>query len=105
MSRYRQTKPGFFILNGVRRALVVREAGRKTIPAVIYCEGYPPILHSRMRLSKLHSPKIAVEYDGRFAAIDLPIREPITVEPLGARGQQSSVPLARVRLVGVFWND
>jgi hypothetical protein len=92
------TKSKFFILNGVRRALVAREAGRKTISAIIYREGKAPQKRPRMRLSQLHSPKHAVEMDDRYLSIELPLHEPITVEPLRARGQQSSTPLGKVIL-------
>lgn len=89
---------GFFILNGVRRALAAREAGRKTISAIICREGRPPEHRPRMRLDQLYSSKREVEKDDRYARIDLPIVQPITVEPIRARGQQPSVPLGQVVL-------
>ena len=88
---------GFFISNGVHRAVASREAGRKTIPAVIYREGRKPEFRPRMRLDQLYSPKRSVD------AVDItnivpPIVVKIEVEPLGSRGQQSSVPLKDVVL-------
>jgi len=89
----------FFIQSGVRRALACREAGRKTVPAVVYRPGQPPTFHRRMSLAKLCSPKATVERDARFLRIVPPVDEPIEVEPLGERGQPRSVPLSKVRLV------
>lgn len=91
-------KSKFFILNGVRRALVAREAGEETVPATVYREGCAPVSCPQMCLSKLYSPKRSVPNDSRLAAIQLPICEPIEVEALHSRGQQPSIPLARVRL-------
>ena len=88
----------FYILNGVRRALACREAGRKTVPAIIYRDGHRPELRPRMRLASLYSPKESIISDMRFFQIIPPIREPISVEPLGARGQTRSVPLAKIRI-------
>jgi hypothetical protein len=90
---------GVFIHNGVRRALACREAGRKTVPAVVYREGRKPELHPRMRLDRLFSPKATVARDVRFLRIVPPIVSPIEVELLGDRNQPISVPLSRVRLV------
>lgn len=102
MSRARKrtsARRGFFILDGVRRALAAREAGRKTVPAIVFREGQAPELRPRMPLASLYSPKDAVTYDLRFLQIVPPIDEPIKVEPLGARAQPRSVRLAAVRLV------
>jgi hypothetical protein len=81
----------FYIHNGVRRALAAREAGQRTIGALVLRPGKPPVLR---RLP----PKKRVELDARFQRIRPPIRNPIEVEPLGARGQSRSVPLAEVKL-------
>lgn len=89
---------GFYILGGVRRALASRLAGLKTVPAKIYREGRPPEYRPRMRLASLFSPKGTVPIDARFLRITPPIKEPIEVEPLGARAQPRSVPLADVRV-------
>jgi hypothetical protein len=88
----------FYILNGVRRALACREAGRKTVPAIIYREGLPPEHRPRMRLANLFSPKESLLSDMRFFQIIPPVKEPISVEPLGARGQTRFIPLAKVRI-------
>jgi hypothetical protein len=90
----------FVILNGVRRSLASREAGRKTVPAIIFREGHTPQRRARMRLDSLFSFKATIDYDGRFVKIVPPIDEPITVEPIGARGQTKAlIPLMDVRLV------
>lgn len=73
-------------------------AGLKTVPAYIYREGSAPEFRPRMRLANLFSPKGTVPVDKRFLGISPPIREPIEVELLGARGQSRSVPLGNVRL-------
>ena len=88
----------FFIQDGIRRALAAREAGRKTIVAVVYREGSRPTRH-RVRIERLYSPKETVEQDRRYEDITLPIREAITVEPLGERVQSQAVPLMDVTLV------
>ena len=88
----------FFISNGVRRALASREAGRKTISAIIYREGRPPERRPRMRLDQLYSSKLVVEVDDRYTTIVPPIAVPIEVEALGTRGQQKSIPLTDVVL-------
>lgn len=91
---------GFYIQSGVRRALASRLAGLKTVPAYIYREGSAPEYRPRMRLANLFSPKDAVPINKRFLDIVPPIKVPIEVEPLGARGQARSVPLGNVRLEG-----
>jgi hypothetical protein len=91
-------KARYFILNGVRRALASREAGRKTVPAIIYQEGKAPKKRPRLRLSSLFASKATVELDLRFLRIEPPIFSPIEVEILGRRGQPRSVPLAKIRL-------
>jgi hypothetical protein len=88
----------YFILNGVRRALACRDAGLKTVPAIIHREGREPELRPRMRIASLVTSKQTVLRDLRFLSIVPPIHEPIEVEPLGARAQSSGVPLATVRL-------
>lgn len=90
---------GFFIHDGVRRALACRAAGLTTVPAIVHREGREPESYPRMRLASLFSPKNTVVSDLRFLRIVPPIEVPITVEPLGIRGQPKSVPLAKVRLV------
>jgi hypothetical protein len=87
----------FYIHNGVRRALAAREAGQRTVGALILRPGKLPVLR-RVALDRLFSPKKRVEADARFQLIRPPIRIPIEVEPLGERGQSRSVPLAEVKL-------
>ena len=61
-----------YILNGVRRAVAVREAGKKTIQATIHRAGKSPVSR-RIALDRLFSPKARVELDARFyrpAAVD-----------------------------------
>jgi ParB-like nuclease domain. len=87
-----------YILNGVRRAVAVREAGKKTIQATIHRAGKSPVSR-RIALDRLFSPKARVELDARFYRILLPLRTPIEVEPLGLPSQDPSVPLAEVELV------
>lgn len=92
-------RTGFFILDGVRRALACREAGLKTVPAIVYRAGWEPESRPYMRLASLFSPKDTVVSDLRFLRIVPPIKVPIAVEPLGVRGQPRSVPLARKSVV------
>lgn len=91
---------GFYIQSGVRRALASRLAGLRTVPAIVHHEGRASEYRPRMRLASLFSPKDVVPIDARFLRITPPIKEPIEVQPLGARGQTRSVPLANVRLEG-----
>jgi hypothetical protein len=86
-----------YILNGVRRALAAREAGRKTIWALLHQAGTRSVLR-RARLDRLYSPKAAVEQNARFFRIQLPIDKPIEVEALGLPDQSRAVPLAKVKL-------
>jgi hypothetical protein len=93
-----QNPERFYILNGVRRAVAVREAGRRTIQALIHRSGKSRLLR-RLALKQLFSPKAQVELDARFYRVLLPIKTPIDVEPLGEPGQLPVVPLAKVELV------
>jgi hypothetical protein len=88
----------FYIHSGVRRALAAREAGQRTIGAIVHRAGKPSVLR-RVALDHLFSPKRRVEADARFQLIRPPIRTPIEIEPLGEPGQSRSVPLADVKLV------
>jgi hypothetical protein len=86
----------FYIQDGVRRAVASREAGRRTIPAIIYQEGRKPKGQS-VKLSQLHSPKHKLPVDDRFFRITPPISIPIQIELLGLPGQLPTVPLAKVK--------
>lgn len=91
-------KEEFYILNGVRRALTAREAGRKTIRALFHKSGMKS-KQRRVSLDQLFSPKTKVELDARFFRIQTPIEEPIEIELLGQSGQMPVVPLTKVKLV------
>jgi hypothetical protein len=88
----------FFITSGVRRALASLEAGRKTVPAIIYREGKRPESRKRMPLDELFTSKTVVERDARYLRIVPPIDTAIEVEDLGERGQPGAIPLSHVRL-------
>ena len=90
-------KAKFYILNGVRRALATREAGRRTIWALFHQAGTRSVLR-RVPLDRLYSPKDTVEKDARFFRIHLPIDKPIEVEALGLSEQSPAVPLSKVKL-------
>lgn len=87
----------FFIENGVRRALVSREAGLTEIPATIFKPGQAPTT-TTLRLDQLMSPKTSVPMDTRYFNITPPIRSPIQVQPYGLPGQPPSIPLGGVGL-------
>ena len=87
-----------YILNDVRRAIAVRETGRKTIWALFHQAGTRSVLQ-RVRLDRLYSPKASVEQNPRFLRIQLPIDKPIEVEALGLPDQSPAVPLAKVKLM------
>lgn len=88
----------FYILSGVRRAVAAREAGRRTIRAIIHRSRTPSVLR-RVELKRLFSPKAHIEVDARFFRILPPIKIPIEIEPLGEPGQLPVVPLTKVKLV------
>lgn len=90
-------KEKLYILNGVRRALATREAGRRTIWALFHQAGTRSVLR-RVSIDRLYSPKAAVEKDARFFRIRLPIDKPIEVEALGLSEQSPAVPLSKVKL-------
>ena len=87
----------FFIENGVRRSLAVRQAGMTEIPATVYRPGQAP-MNTTVRLDQLFSPKTSVPMDSRFMRIQPPIHTPIEVQPLGLPGQQPSIPIWQVIL-------
>src|SRR6185437_3680315 len=82
----------FYIQNGVRRSLAVREAGLGEVPATIYRPGQAPVT-TTLKLDQLFSPKGSVSADARFLRIQPPIYTPIEVEPLGLSGQLPSIPI------------
>jgi hypothetical protein len=96
----------FFIENGVHRAIAARENGLLLIPAVLYESGAAPRT-IWVRLDQLHSPRRSISrsdprhnYPALEQAMGSPQGRsrmpPIEVQPLGAPGQPSSVPLAQV---------
>jgi hypothetical protein len=88
----------FYILDGVRRAVAAREAGKRML-WVLY---HQPGKRSRMRriyLQRLYSPKPEIKADARFLRIRRPIDRPVDVEALGLDGQLPVVPLLEVELV------
>jgi hypothetical protein len=96
----------YYIENGVRRAVAARESGVQTIAAYLYDAGKKPQLIA-VDLDDLHSPKSSIsQSDRRYvralkgmgsaqARAKVP---PIDVQPLGDKGQKSTVPLAQVAL-------
>ncbi|HEY1187403.1 MAG TPA: hypothetical protein VGE74_07075 [Gemmata sp.] len=96
----------YFIENGVHRAVAARENGLTTIPAIVCEPGHPP-RRIWVPLDSLYSPRRSVSRsDARhnYPALEQAMgtvagrmrMPPIEVQPLGLRGQPSSVPLAQV---------
>jgi len=97
-------KSRYYVLDGVRRSVAAREAGRADIPAKITELGKPSVL-TRIPLDQLHSPKPEVLRDYRYVRYtEYPTQvlrtepPPITVEPLGLPGQLPTTPLFQVSL-------
>ena len=90
--------PQYYIQEGVRRSVAVREAGLTEVPATIFVEGQAP-LTTTLPINQLFSPKAEIPLNIRFLNIQPPIRVPITVEPLGLPGQMPTTPLSNVKLV------
>jgi hypothetical protein len=97
--------PQYYILQGVRRCVVARDAGLQDIPATIYVPGKTPVT-TRIPLSQLHSPKQAILRDYRYiryteypTLVLKTVPSPIAVEPLGTPGQKQTTPIAQVMLL------
>jgi len=90
--------PQYYIQEGVRRSVAVREAGLTEVPATIFVEGQAPVT-TTLPINQLFSPKAEIPLNSRFLNIQPPIRVPITVEPLGLPGQMPTTPLPNVKLV------
>ena len=90
--------PQYYIQEGVRRSVAVREAGLTEVPATIFVEGQAPVT-TTLPINQLFSPKAEIQLNSRFLNIQPPIRVPITVEPLGLPGQMPTTPLPNVKLV------
>lgn len=88
----------YFISDGVRRSLSSLQGGLDDVPATIVRSGQPDVT-TRIPLNQLFSPKAEVPLDSRFLGIQPPIRQPVIVQPLGAPGQPSSIPLNQVRMI------
>jgi hypothetical protein len=99
---------GYFIEDGVHRAVAARQNGLKIIPAVLYEAGSPP-RRVYVPLDQLHSPKPSISlsdprhnYPALAAAMGTPLGRsripPISIQPLGASGQPKSVPLDQVTI-------
>jgi hypothetical protein len=56
---------GYLILEGVRRAVATREAGRFDIPAIIEELGQPDV-QTRLVLSELFTTKLTIARDFRY---------------------------------------
>lgn len=96
---------GYYICEGVRRAVAAMACGNVDIPARLEVPGQPDVLF-RVLLSELYSPKAVVVRDYRYVTgVEYPTAvlktepPPIHVEPLGSPGQSRSVPLNQVKLV------
>jgi hypothetical protein len=96
--------PQYYIQQGVRRAVAAREAGLTEIPARLVEAGKPDMM-LRVALTQLHSPKRQIARDYRYIRdSEYPTQvlktepPPIAIEPLGAPGQSSAIPLAQVLL-------
>ena len=99
------SKRRYYIREGVRRALVAREAGWKDIPAIVHNDGRPNYL-IRIPLDDLYSPKDVVPRDSRYIVdVEYPTlvtgtpMPAIDVEPHGLPNQTGSIPLALVKIM------
>ncbi|MBI3822231.1 MAG: hypothetical protein HY289_06070 [Planctomycetes bacterium] len=90
----------------MRRAVAARESNAQTISAYLYESGKKPRLIV-IGLDALHSPKAFISLSDRryvralqgMASAQSRIKmPPIDVQPLGAKGQKTTVPLAQVAL-------
>jgi hypothetical protein len=99
---------GYFIEDGVHRAVAARQHGLKIIPAVLYEAGNPP-RRVYVPLDQLHSPKASISrsdprhnYPALAAAMATAVGQsripPISIQPLGAPGQPGAVPLGQVTI-------
>jgi hypothetical protein len=95
----------YYILEGVRRSVAAREAGKTDILARVEERGKPDVFR-RIALALLYSRKAEIMRDYRYIRdteyptlvlkTELP---PISVEPLGLPGQDPNpTPLLRVAL-------
>lgn len=102
--------PQYYIADGVHRAVAARENRLLLLPARLVVQGQPDQF-IYVRPDQLHSPKASINrrvtsrrnYPALEAALaTLAGRAavpPIEVQPLGAPGQSTSVPLALVQIV------
>jgi hypothetical protein len=96
----------YYIEGGVRRAVAARESGLTAISAFLYETGKPQQLIVAS-LTDLHSPKTSVSQSdwryrraarGMASVLGRAKMPPIDLQPLGEKGQPSTVPLAQVTL-------
>jgi hypothetical protein len=98
----------FFIENGVHRAVAARENLLPMIPAILYEPGVAP-RPIWVRLDELYSPRRTISRSDprhNYPALEQAMgtaqgrsrMPPIEVQPLGAPGQPSSVPLSQVTI-------
>jgi len=102
--------PQYYIADGVHRAVAARENGLLLLPARLVAQGQLDLL-IYVRPDQLHSPKASISgrvtsrrnYPALEAALATPAGRaavpPIEVQPLGAPGQTTAVPLAQVQIV------
>src|SRR5262245_41672017 len=99
---------GYYIKDGVHRAVAARQNGLKRIPAVLYEAGKTPRT-VYVALDELHSPKSSISrsdprhnYPTLEEAMGTPLGRskvpPISLQPLGEPGQGPSVPLGQVTI-------
>jgi hypothetical protein len=97
--------PRYYILQGVRRCVASREAGKVDIAANIHEPG-KAARFARLPLDQLESPKTFVLRDYRYIRYsEYPIQVmkkeplPIDVEPLGLPGQKKTTAMAQLGLL------
>jgi hypothetical protein len=103
-------KPQYYIADGVHRAVAARENKLLLLPARLVVQGQADRL-IYVSPDLLHSPKASISrkvtarrnYPALEAALATPAGRaaipPIEIQPLGAPGQTTSVPLAQVQIV------
>lgn len=98
--------PVYLIMQGVRRAVAAREAGKADVPVVIHDPGKPDVV-TRLSLDDLVTTKPSVARDTRYIRYtEYPTLvlgtepPPIEVQPLGLPGQTGrAIPLRTVPLI------
>jgi hypothetical protein len=96
----------YYIAEGVRRSVAAREAGLKVIRAILRQPGQldrivyvsPDQLHSPKHSISASDPRYQRAAAGMATPAGRSAMPPIEIEPLGAAGQTSSIPLKDVQL-------